>query len=940
MNVHEETHAEDTATMPILLRDLRNYSASSRDAGALVALFGIAIPALTITVATGLSFDSVCGELLRHPLESIFQIAAVVGVPIINASVWHAIKTHNMRHGRRLGILIGFSNGVAFLASLVTSACLALSYPLEDPGDHTRHMVAFLLLCASSLSAFFSASFVGWRLRSRWETEGARRATVWHFLLGFILSFLSIGLSEGRAAFIKVEEAQALFSADKDAEQSLSTLRHLDCERDLRMDVANYKTEGLSGLFVRLTKDQKQGIYFLVTGRPYQGYELDNAALESMPDTKLGSKIVGEVLPDLSLSQSSIAGRISPKTLTSSVDWSFVFSNKGNQQREARAEIALPPDGVVAGMTYTMNGEEKHAVVAPASRANQAYHWVVVENRRDPAMVCDVGRGRVLMQCFPVQPHADVRINLTIKAPLTIDNQKDASLTLPRLLATNFTTSSHKLRMRSSSQIQLQVAGGCKTVALPSGENVLTARLEKSEMQGSGLSMRIKREDGEAPVAVLDRTLTKPGYILKWHKQVDVNAPKYIVAVIDSSSALRPYKENIIKALTRLTKKIPTSVVIASDASDAAQEPSSVSQSLELIRKTDFIGGKTNIRAVVAAAEEAGEREGGAVLWIHGPQPLESNEMQTMTPYLYQPSFFEMGVDDGWTDTATLFKNHRSIGPFNSLPHTINLADDLERLVTKWSDNGKEQIVKFVRWDAYNGALVTGASADDVTALWANGQIKRWLEKGNPIEAAQMAGIYQLVSPLSSAVVLERDSDYQRFNISPRRAECTTGGTMLAAAIPQGQPASSANGSVAVSFGPPSAEQPTANSASTASDESQFSGVQPVLQGATNGTLGPQGNDATYITGINTAGTVRVNNVAQLEATLNLLANSGELLAIALGLPLLLLTIVRPDTQFLFGSMSPRSRIITAVAIVLCGLALPGFVNYMVASARDANLFS
>lgn len=34
----------------------------------------------------------------------------------------------------------------------------------------------------------------------------------------------------------------------------------------------------------------------------------------------------------------------------------------------------------------------------------------------------------------------------------------------------------------------------------------------------------------------------------------------------------------------------------------------------------------------------------------------------------------------------------------------------------------------------------------------------------------------------------------------------------------------------------------------------------PSLQGATNGTIGPQGADATIISGVNTAGTVRVNN--------------------------------------------------------------------------------
>src|SRR6202011_3527853 len=54
----------------------------------------------------------------------------------------------------------------------------------------------------------------------------------------------------------------------------------------------------------------------------------------------------------------------------------------------------------------------------------------------------------------------------------------------------------------------------------------------------------------------------------------------------------------------------------------------------------------------------------------------------------------------------------------------------------------------------------------------------------------------------------------------------------------------------------------------------------PQLQGATNGTIGPQGADATYVTGLNTAGTVRVNNLANLEAMLNLLANGSEIGAV------------------------------------------------------------
>lgn len=55
----------------------------------------------------------------------------------------------------------------------------------------------------------------------------------------------------------------------------------------------------------------------------------------------------------------------------------------------------------------------------------------------------------------------------------------------------------------------------------------------------------------------------------------------------------------------------------------------------------------------------------------------------------------------------------------------------------------------------------------------------------------------------------------------------------------------------------------------------------PVLYGATYGTIGPMGGDATVMSGIYTSGSVRVNNLANLEATLNLVAAILDLLTYA-----------------------------------------------------------
>jgi len=110
----------------------------------------------------------------------------------------------------------------------------------------------------------------------------------------------------------------------------------------------------------------------------------------------------------------------------------------------------------------------------------------------------------------------------------------------------------------------------------------------------------------------------------------------------------------------------------------------------------------------------------------------------------------------------------------------------------------------------------------------------------------------------------------------------------------------------------------------------------PQLQGASNATIGPQGNEATYVMGVNTAGTVRVNNLANLEALLNIIANGMEILGIAWGGP----TMIMGFMHMAAGTQDAMKRVLFGAAGVTGGLATPGCINWLVASARDANLFS
>jgi hypothetical protein len=113
-------------------------------------------------------------------------------------------------------------------------------------------------------------------------------------------------------------------------------------------------------------------------------------------------------------------------------------------------------------------------------------------------------------------------------------------------------------------------------------------------------------------------------------------------------------------------------------------------------------------------------------------------------------------------------------------------------------------------------------------------------------------------------------------------------------------------------------------------------GRSPLLQGATHGTIAPQGSEATVVQGVNTAGTVRVNNLANLEALLNIIANGMEILGIAWGGP----TMIMGFMHLAAGTNDAKKKVLYGACGVTGGLATPGIINWLVASARDAALFN
>jgi hypothetical protein len=95
---------------------------------------------------------------------------------------------------------------------------------------------------------------------------------------------------------------------------------------------------------------------------------------------------------------------------------------------------------------------------------------------------------------------------------------------------------------------------------------------------------------------------------------------------------------------------------------------------------------------------------------------------------------------------------------------------------------------------------------------------------------------------------------------------------------------------------------------------------------------------------MNEAGTVRVNNLANLEALLNIIANLLEITFVLAGFVFLCYGFaITKAVSWVFSriaSISPLKQVAIGVSLVVIGLAIPGVINWFVASVRDGGGFS
>lgn len=867
---------------------------------------GVILPVFAITFGTIYSFEGIWRLTILHPLETLLESALICSVPFSNFMAWHAYCKNDLRRPIRTGILNGIAIAVPALTLSISVAALALNYPLIDTVNQTRHDLSIGLMGLVSLCSMLSAMYITHKLRQAKQTRDAKWRTILYSMLGIGLTLVSFLGAEARSTYIRVAQNLALSDDNTEREHGLKMLRESGPEKELKIICADPHAAGLAGMFLPLNTDAQRRLFFAGTGKPYRDEKSTDISL--MSNDYLRNHVVGTAVEGLSLHRSAIFGVVHPETLTSSLTWTFVFKNKTYVNQEARAEISIPEGAVLSGLTLWINGKPRPAVFSSTDATVMSSVNFVSQQDKTPALVTDLGRGRYLLSASPIPGQQELKVQVKLTQPLKLDGANHAALGMPRFIDENFALQGqHSLTLRSTAKLTSELQS-IKTTQTADGAQILSGTLSQEDISKTAFSVKLDKPITFANVAMLDPYNRNMRFLVEQLKTRSVKAPKHLTVVVDSSAAMENRKNEVVEALSKMPAQIDARLMIAGDKEN--ESTYTLDEGIKKLKSNNFTGGQDNLFALVKAAEKAGESSGGAILWIHGPQPGFNNEMYTMSPYASAPAFFEIALDDCLTNTNEFFKNHSEIGPFEAVSRSGSLKDDLKSFLSKWEPGAAETYIDVVAEStppSQINVLTDAAIASEVATLNAAKRIKYLLAQNKNMEAAEQAIRYQIVSPISAAMVLNNAADYGRIGLA-------------------------LNGQ----------DSPKAKPTQTQTDEvastDAFQNAAPSLQGATSGTV--LNNDNTVIiSGVNTAGTVRVNNLANLEALLNIGSNLTEIFGLALGTVNVVFGFMNRAVVFPFR-MSPRLRIAFGIAIGVAAVTVPGCMNWLVSSARDANLFS
>ena len=740
---------------------------------------GVIMPAISITVE---ATTHICAEVFFDPIPTIWHLLLVIFVPLAQLQVWFSIRR---RAADRLA-LAGFLNAVAIGISIFYAIVYLPLIPLA--------LMALLVgLGLLPLAPFLSllASLIMRHQLKRVAAAAPRRSfplKTRGLLAGLGLTAVLIGMVELPATITTFGLYMATSSSPQTQADGIRFLRKYGSKEALLRscyDRTGWATDVFGAAFKiksPITQEEIQKIYYRVTGETFDGsIPPERAGVRLLPRDTInfdnnqgGERVGGAMLSGLSLASSKLDGKVDADGGVGYMEWTLVFRNDSDVQREARAEVQLPPGGVVSRLTLWVNGEEREAAFAGRSQVKQAYQKVAIQQRRDPVLVTTAGRDRVLVQCFPVPPNkGEMKIRFGITLPLVLEDETHAKVVMPHFIFKNFNI---------PPDVKHAVLVHAKTPMWPYSEVFMPSReqddfstggtIDDATLSSSSSTITVNRYGSKE---MWSKDPFNPGFTIT--QSVTEHTPAHlrrIVFVIDTSESMRDHIEGIRTAIRTLPSDFDVKLVLA-DADDLTANATIAGDDAEAIvttlQRATLAGGADNMPALLKGWDLAAQTPGiNAIVWIHSPQRLlltpadELRRRWDQRPY--GPMLYSFQTTGGADEIAKKLDGIYEVKP---VARTGGIENDLRVLFAQLTGHVKtlELVRSSKKLDKRPGGVET---SDHLARLWANDEVARILaprDESLTDEATTLAARYQLVTPVSGAVVLETAEQYRAADLQP-----------------------------------------------------------------------------------------------------------------------------------------------------------------------------
>ncbi len=749
---------------PLLIRQLLNPQKHGR----LFLFCGVLLPLAAMAFELITHF---CAQHYFDPFPSANHVVLFMLIPLSNYLAWLSGRKDMSAHFGFMSLVSGMAMGIGCLYALMFMPLTATS------ALYTLFFGFGLLGLAPLLSV--PCTWLGGktvcRLATRKKTffDSHQVEHIGHLIVLCMVIAIEFPSTATRMNLSKAAEGSAPAIGWLRQFGSEEVMLRACYERSGRAtDILGSMYEGGHPLSI----EKARAIFYQVTGKPFNSVPIPNSARATIQhaglvddpaavnagvqdefdlDADIAGENVSGAARGLSALGANLSGTISPDAAVAELDWSLTFNNVSKYDREARAKLLLPPGGVVTKATVIVNGVERDAVIQVRSAARNYYRQSLVE-KKAPLLVSTCGVDQVLIQCFPVQPNSSMTVKLKVAAPLLVSQDKaHAALALPSLQERNFQFDANNSIELTASRPLTSPASNLAASTID-GAYHLAGNLVPSQMSRFAGVIWCDR-DPNCTIAVADYAGAKIAHRIN---SLAYKTPKTLVILIDGSESMKNYMTDIANALKTLPASMQTQIMYIGDNGVIAHDAASLLDNKPA-------GGQSDDKALVQYLKTLPDI---SVLWIHGSQPISTENKSAFHQLLNLPA-----------DAPRLYDLQVSAGPneilndLNPGPNYVRIArlgtvkSDLARLFSQWQPtasaaNQFEILPAEVAATANTLAANTGAAPACMAQLYGYQQLLASLQNTsdptNQNQALALASQYQIVSPVSSAVVVD-------FSIAP-----------------------------------------------------------------------------------------------------------------------------------------------------------------------------